>query len=201
MAIKGLLERFRKGLSKTAQLFNIRSWFGRKVDQSFLDDLEARLIQADVGVNAALVELVQHDGGEVGEQRIPLQPRGQDPFGDDEQPGVRGEAAFEPDLPSDLAANGPSLLLGDARRDGARRHPSRLQQDDRAGGHQRRRHPRAFARTRRGRQDQRALTIDKGASIAINVSLFPDLTFDPMRDFSPVSLIGFPCRIALMKRW
>jgi fused signal recognition particle receptor len=52
MAIKGLLERFKKGLSKTAQLFNIKSWFGRKVDQSFLDDLEARLIQADVGVAA-----------------------------------------------------------------------------------------------------------------------------------------------------
>jgi fused signal recognition particle receptor len=52
MAIKALLERFKKGLSKTAQLFNIRSWFGRKVDQSFLDDLEARLIQADVGVGA-----------------------------------------------------------------------------------------------------------------------------------------------------
>ena len=50
MAIKGLLERFKKGLAKTAQLFNIRCWFGRKVDQSFLDDLEARLIQADVGV-------------------------------------------------------------------------------------------------------------------------------------------------------
>jgi hypothetical protein len=46
MAIKGLLERFKKGLAKTAQLFNIRAWFGRKVDQSFLDDLEARLIQA-----------------------------------------------------------------------------------------------------------------------------------------------------------
>ncbi len=53
MAIKGLLERFKKGLSRTAQLFNIRSWFGRKVDQSFLDDLEARLIQADVGVASA----------------------------------------------------------------------------------------------------------------------------------------------------
>jgi len=50
MAMKSLFDRFRKGLSKTAQLFNIRSWFGRKVDQSFLDDLEARLIQADVGV-------------------------------------------------------------------------------------------------------------------------------------------------------
>jgi fused signal recognition particle receptor len=52
MAIKGLLERFRKGLAKTAQLFNIRGWLNRKVDQSFLDDLEARLIQADVGVVA-----------------------------------------------------------------------------------------------------------------------------------------------------
>src|SRR3954469_2364303 len=52
MAIKGLLERFKKGLARTAQLFNIRAWFGRKVDQSFLDDLEARLIQADVGVKA-----------------------------------------------------------------------------------------------------------------------------------------------------
>lgn len=52
MAIKSLLDRFKKGLSKTAALFNVRSWFGRKVDQSFLDDLEARLIQADVGVKA-----------------------------------------------------------------------------------------------------------------------------------------------------
>jgi fused signal recognition particle receptor len=52
MPISGLLERFKKGLAKTAQLFNIRSWFGRKVDQSFLDDLEKRLIQADVGVAA-----------------------------------------------------------------------------------------------------------------------------------------------------
>ncbi len=50
MAISGLLERFKKGLARTAKLFNIRSWFGRKVDQSFLDELESRLIQADVGV-------------------------------------------------------------------------------------------------------------------------------------------------------
>jgi fused signal recognition particle receptor len=52
MAISGLLERFKKGLARTARLFNIRSWFGRKVDQAFLDDLESRLIQADVGVAA-----------------------------------------------------------------------------------------------------------------------------------------------------
>ena len=49
---KDCCERFKKGLAKTAQLFDIRGWFGRKVDQSFLDDLEARLIQADVGVVA-----------------------------------------------------------------------------------------------------------------------------------------------------
>jgi fused signal recognition particle receptor len=52
MALTGLLDRFKKGLSKTAQLFNVRSWFGEKVDQSFLDKLESRLIQADVGVEA-----------------------------------------------------------------------------------------------------------------------------------------------------
>ena len=52
MALKGLLERFKKGLARTAQLFNVRSWFGRKVDKSFLEELEAKLIQADVGVKA-----------------------------------------------------------------------------------------------------------------------------------------------------
>jgi fused signal recognition particle receptor len=52
MAISGLLERLKKGLAKTAQLFNVRSWLGRKVDQAFLDDLESRLIQADVGMAA-----------------------------------------------------------------------------------------------------------------------------------------------------
>ncbi len=52
MAIKDILGKLRKGLSKTAQLLNIRSWFNRKVDQSFLNELESRLIQADVGVKA-----------------------------------------------------------------------------------------------------------------------------------------------------
>ncbi|MCA1686976.1 MAG: signal recognition particle receptor subunit alpha, partial [Planctomycetia bacterium] len=66
MAIKSLLERLKKGLAKTAQVFNIRSWFGRKVDQSFLDDLEARLIQADVGVAATgrIIERVREAYGE-----------------------------------------------------------------------------------------------------------------------------------------
>ncbi len=63
MAISGLLDRFKKGLARTAQLFDIRSWFGRKVDQSFLDDLERRLIQADVGVaaTARIVDKVRQE--------------------------------------------------------------------------------------------------------------------------------------------
>lgn len=52
MAFKDILARFKKGLAKTAKLFDVRSWFGKKVDQDFLDHLEASLIKSDVGVQA-----------------------------------------------------------------------------------------------------------------------------------------------------
>jgi fused signal recognition particle receptor len=52
MGLKGLFEKFKQGLARTRKLFHIRNWFGRKVDQDFLDDLESSLIQADVGVKA-----------------------------------------------------------------------------------------------------------------------------------------------------
>jgi len=52
MALKDLLDRFKKGLSRTARLFDFRTWIGQKVDQDFLDRLEATLIRADVGVKA-----------------------------------------------------------------------------------------------------------------------------------------------------
>jgi fused signal recognition particle receptor len=57
MAIAGLLERLKKSLAKTARLLNVRPLFGRKVDQSFLDDLERSLIQADLGVTATTAVL------------------------------------------------------------------------------------------------------------------------------------------------
>lgn len=53
MALRDLLSRFKKGLARTARLFDVRSWFGRKVDQDFLDELESKLIQADVGVKSS----------------------------------------------------------------------------------------------------------------------------------------------------
>jgi fused signal recognition particle receptor len=66
MAITSLFERFKKGLAKTAQVFNVRSWFGQRVDQEFLDRLEARLLLADVGVKgtARIIERVREEFGE-----------------------------------------------------------------------------------------------------------------------------------------
>ena len=52
MAMKDILARFKKGFARTASLFDVRSWFGRKVDQSFLDMIESKLLLADVGVVA-----------------------------------------------------------------------------------------------------------------------------------------------------
>jgi len=71
----------------------------------------AREGEAEVGVQAALVKLVHDDGPEVGEQRILLEPRGQDALCHDEQAGVWAEPALESDLPSNLAADRPALLL------------------------------------------------------------------------------------------
>ncbi|MDX2035024.1 MAG: signal recognition particle-docking protein FtsY [Isosphaeraceae bacterium] len=61
MAFKDLIARFKKGLARTARLFDVSAWFGRKVDQSFLNELESKLIQADVGVQATrkIVERVR----------------------------------------------------------------------------------------------------------------------------------------------
>ena len=52
---------------------------------------------------------------ELGQQRIGLQPCGQDAFGDDEQPRLGAEAALEAHLPADLAADRPAALVGDPR--------------------------------------------------------------------------------------
>ena len=67
------------------------------------------------------------------------------------------EPALEPDVPPDLAAERPALLVGDPPRDAARGHTARLQHDDRPRGGERRRDPRRLARARRGRHDQGAV--------------------------------------------
>ena len=96
-------------------------------------------------MNASLVEFVEDDGREIGEQRILLKARRQDAFGHDEQPRVASEALFESDLPANFAAEGPLAFVCDAPRNGARRHTARLKEDDRSRIDQRRRNARGLA--------------------------------------------------------
>src|SRR5947209_12232159 len=110
MAIKALLDRFRKGLAKTAQLFNFRSWFGRKVDQSFLDDLEARLIQADVGVKATqqIIERVREAYGDktADEDLLQLVKTELKQLLEDPRPGTLAKAASRPTVYLIAGVNG-----------------------------------------------------------------------------------------------
>ena len=110
----------------------------------------------DVGVDAPLVELVDHDRGELRQERIALQTRREDSFGDDEQARVGGELSIEANLPADLAAEGPSALGGNPGRNGARGDAARLQQDHLSRLDERRRHARRLAGARRSRDDNRA---------------------------------------------
>lgn len=56
-----LFQKIRDGLAKTRQVFSGIFRLGRRVDQAFLDELESKLIQADVGVEAttAIVDRVR----------------------------------------------------------------------------------------------------------------------------------------------
>ena len=126
-----------------------------------IDDIEDGMNEPKSGKGkSSKSRPVDDDGRDVAEERILLQPRGQDAFGDNGQPGVGGGAAIEPDVPSDLAAERPALLGSDPPRDGSRGHASRLQQQDRAVAHQRGRHACGLAGARRGRDDQRAAVTD-----------------------------------------
>jgi hypothetical protein len=96
-------------------------------------------------VDAALVEFVEDDGRELGEERILLQPRREHPLGRDQQAGVTAEPAIEPDVPADFPPDGPSLL----RRDPTRNRPgcgaSRLEQNGGTALEERRGHSRRLA--------------------------------------------------------
>ena len=110
----------------------------------------------EIGMNAALVKLVEHDCAKVREEGIALHPRGQDAFGDDEQPRIVRETVIETDLPADLTAERPAALGRDPGGDRPRGQTPRLKQDDGAVGRERRRHARGLARARRGGDDDRS---------------------------------------------
>ena len=71
-----------------------------------------------VGVQAALVELVQHDAADAFEERVVEQLPREDALGHDVQARLGGDLSLEADLVADLAAELPAVLLGDALRRG-----------------------------------------------------------------------------------
>ena len=112
--------------------------------------------QREVGVKAALVELVEHDRAEAAQQGIRLEASGEDPLGRHQEARVLPEATLEAHLPADFPAERPALLLGDPARDRASRDPARLEQEDGAVGDERRRHPRRLPRARWRDEHRRA---------------------------------------------
>jgi hypothetical protein len=115
----------------------------------------ARERDRDVRVDAPLVEFVEDDRANAGQQRIALQPRGENALGDDEQLGIGREAPLEADLPTDLAPERLAALGRDARGDRARRHAAGLEQEDGTVGGERRRHAGGLAGARRRGDDER----------------------------------------------
>jgi hypothetical protein len=113
--------------------------------------------EREVGVQAALVELIDDHDRELRQKRIRLESRREDPFGRDEQPRARREATLEAYVPADLLAELEALLEGDALRQRARGHPSRLEQNDAAERKQRRRHARCLPRS--GRRDHHRVAV------------------------------------------
>ena len=89
--------------------------------------------QAKVGLQAALVELVEDQQRHPFQQRIVLDAAGQDPFGHDLDPGCRGDPAVK----SDAVSDGLPQLLPQASSHPAgsrdRRQAARLQHDDLSG--------------------------------------------------------------------
>ena len=106
--------------------------------------------ERQVGVDAALVELVEDDRADVLQERIGLEHLDEDALGDDQQAGRRSGPAVEAHVVADLAADRPAALLRDAPGGGAGGDPPRLEHDDSAlarepGVEQRRRHARGLA--------------------------------------------------------
>jgi hypothetical protein len=116
--------------------------------------------EGEVGVEAALVELVEQDGACAFEEGVGEEASGEDALGDDMEAGVAGDAGVEADLVADLASEGPALLVGDAGGGGAGGDAAGLEEDEagvggveEAGGEDRGRDAGGLAGAGGGRED------------------------------------------------
>ena len=86
--------------------------------------------EADVGVQAALVELVEQHRRDALERRIALQHAREHAFGDDLDARAFADARLEPHAVADGVADALAERRGHALGDGARREPARLEHHD-----------------------------------------------------------------------
>jgi len=113
--------------------------------------------QAEVGVEAALVELIEDHAGDPGQFRVGEDHAGEDALGDHLDAGGGGDARLQPDAVADGVAHRLAERLGHPLGGGAGGEPARFEDDDLAVAaprlvQQLQRHDRGLARARRGDQ-------------------------------------------------
>ena len=88
--------------------------------------------EAEVGVDAALVELVEDEKADAVERRVVLQAPREDAFGDDLDARRAADARVAAHAIADRLADALAVQLGEPEGGGARRESPRLEHDDRA---------------------------------------------------------------------
>jgi hypothetical protein len=115
-----------------------------------------------IGVQAPLVELIQHDAANALKVRVVEQLPRQHALSHDVQPRLGGDFPFEADLIPDLAADRPLVFIGDALGGGAggdaaglEQHQVRMLARQQLFLHDRRRDTRCLPRARLGDEHER----------------------------------------------
>ena len=121
--------------------------------------------ESEVGLEAALVKLVENDGRDPVEEGVVLNPPEQDAFGHHLETRPRRAPALEAHAVADLLADLPAALLGDAKRRSSRGDSSRLEQKNLSRlsvsrFEKCRRHTRCLARPRRRDEHERTALRD-----------------------------------------
>ena len=118
--------------------------------------------EGQVGVEVALVDLVEDHRADAAELGVGDQPADEDALGDEDQPGLRGDLGVEADSVADLVADRAAALAGDAAGGQASGHAPRLEHQDLAGDHveEQRRHPRRLAGAGLGDDDRGAAILE-----------------------------------------
>jgi hypothetical protein len=86
--------------------------------------------QGNVAEEVPFMELVEEDGGDVGEGPVVLEPTEQNALGHITNASAQAGLVVEPDLVTDLGTEGAMAFPGHTRSNGSSRYPTRLKDND-----------------------------------------------------------------------